>query len=61
MTYDVAVGVHRKADLRVPEQLHQDARVYLLLQQEARATVPQIMKPDASYSGFRDDTLKVLV
>jgi hypothetical protein len=42
----VAVGVERQRYLRVAEHLHDDAGINALSQQQRRAGVPQIVKPD---------------
>ena len=41
---DMRVGVHRDADLRVPEHLHDGPRGNALGKQERRAPMPQIMR-----------------
>src|SRR5207245_1839124 len=41
---DVAVGVHRQADLAVAERFHHDARMYVLHEQQRRACVTEIME-----------------
>jgi hypothetical protein len=43
---DVRVGVHRDADLRVPEHLHDDLIGNALGKQQRCAPVPQVMQPE---------------
>ena len=43
---DVRVGVHRHADLRVPEHLHDDPIGNALRKQQRCAPVPQVMQPE---------------
>jgi len=47
----MALGVHREADLRVPENVHHDARRHALHEQERRARVPQAVKLQRRKSG----------
>jgi hypothetical protein len=42
---DVAVGVHRQADLGVAEDLHYDPWGDVLDEKERGAGVPQVMEP----------------
>lgn len=56
----MAVGVEGQADLRVAEQLHDDARVDALDQSQARARVPEIVKPLVGEPGGGQEPLKPL-
>jgi hypothetical protein len=42
---DVAVEVHQRGDLRVPEQVHHHPRRHLLRQEQRRAPVPLVVEP----------------
>src|SRR6266566_7280905 len=43
---DMRVGVHRDADLRVTEHLHDDPIWNAFRKQESRTAVPQVMQPE---------------
>lgn len=59
--HDVAVGVHRQADLRMTEQFHHHARMHALGKQETRARMAQIVKPDAAQFRIADDPIEIHV
>ncbi len=43
--HDMAVRVHRQADLRVPKRLHDHAGRNMLGEHQRRAAVAQVMEP----------------
>jgi len=48
----VGVSVHRETYLRVPQDLHDDARMHALRQEQRRARVAQIMEPPERQLGI---------
>jgi len=59
--HDVAIGLHREADLRMSEQLHYDTRMYALGEQEAGTRMAQVVEPYAPQSGLADDALEIFI
>lgn len=56
---DVAVGVQRDADLRVPQPLADQRQRHPVQQQERRVAVPEIMYANAGQASGGHDTGKV--
>ncbi len=58
---DVAVRVHRQADLGMSEKLHDDARMHPLSEQEAGAPVAQRVELDTAQAGRCNDPLEAFI
>jgi hypothetical protein len=59
--HDVAVDVHGGAHLAVAEQLHDDAWVDVLAQQESGGRVPAVVQPDVANPGLLQQPRPVVV
>ena len=55
----MAVGVQRQTDLRVPERLHDRARIDALREQQRRSGVSEIVKPNRPHAGRREQHMKL--
>ena len=56
--HDMRVQVHRDAELRVSEDIHDDAGGNTLSQQEGRARVSKVVHPDATNASLHDQRVQ---
>jgi hypothetical protein len=57
---DVAVGIHRQADLTVAERLHHDPRVHALHEKQGRACVSKVVETHRWQAGALQQSMKAV-